>query len=106
MSGEQIILFGVIGIAAGIAYAVGRLEGQVHELREQVKRQRHTYATNDGIEDATAILIELILKDQAERQYTETRLNQAREILGMVRQGPQEYDRERPNGKGKKHASN
>lgn len=71
----------------------------VLELEAQLKRRRHTYATADGLEDALAVVIELLLRREAEEAYTQARLGQLQEILGMIRAGPLEYDAERPNGR-------
>jgi len=76
---------------------INRIEEEVKELRDQLKRRRHTYATQDGLDDAQAVLIDLVLRDQLEASYREARLGQLSEILGLVRAGPQKYDGEKPN---------
>lgn len=45
------------------------------------------------------VVIELLLRREAEQEYMRVRLGQLREILGMLRAGPLEYDAERPNGR-------
>ena len=97
-----VLLIGFIVFAIGILIGAGlkhldhRLE-EVDELRDQLKRRRHTYATQDGLDDAQAVIIDLLLRDQLEAEYRDVRLAQLSEILGIVGRGPQEYDGERPN---------
>jgi len=91
-----VIFAGGIFVGAWLKHMDHRLE-EIEELRDQLKRRRHSYATQDGLDDAQAVLIDLLLRDQAEARYREARLGQLSEILGLVRAGPQKYDGERPN---------
>lgn len=83
----------------------GQLEAQIAgqaakiaELERQKSGKAHTYATAAGLEDATAVLLELLQRKQAEEAYTAARLNQLYEITGMIRKGPHAYDPDRPAG--------
>jgi hypothetical protein len=105
---------GALGVLAlwGIWRAIARYEGRVQALEaEQVKHQgqitkleeqvkevmkgkRHTYRTSAGLEDATAVVIDVAMHQRAEA----ARLQQALEILRELREGPQNYDPDRPAG--------
>lgn len=83
----------------------GQLEAQIAgqaakiaELEKQKGGKAHTYATAAGLEDATAVLLELLQRKQAEDAYTAARLAQAYEVIGQVRKGPHAYDPDRPAG--------
>ncbi len=65
------------------------------ELREQLTKRRHTYPTADGLEDAMAVAIDLLLREEAANKYRSARFNQLNEILGKVREGPLSYDSDR-----------
>lgn len=70
-----------------------------HERRiaalEARQPKEHSYATRDGLDDATAVLMDVLLDIEA----WEARLKQAKAILGTVRKGPQAYDGDQPAGK-------
>ncbi|MEN6624259.1 MAG: hypothetical protein ABFD50_22270 [Smithella sp.] len=70
------------------------LERRVHEL-EEAKHARNPYRTNVGLEDTIASLLDI----QQNTEYINSRLNQARGILGQIRSNPDSYDEDRPNGK-------
>lgn len=72
------------------------LEARLAELENGPKR--HTHATTAGLEDALAVTIDVLQEYHLSRAYTEARLKQLNEILGMVRAGPQAYDAEQPSG--------
>ena len=55
------------------------LERKVDDLMEIVKRRRLPYPTAAGLEDAIAIAIEILDRNQAERVYENTRINQLAE---------------------------
>ena len=93
-----------IGMAlAGAAYALRLINHRLDELEAVVDKRRHTHPTTAGIEDATAVFVELARREedewlrlQAEAKYRHDRLRQGYEILGRVREGPLAYDAERP----------
>lgn len=99
----------LVAIAAFAFYKLGRyqenvemrlqaLEKQAAELKarqEQPKQKAHSYSTLAGIEDATAVVIDLVEESRA----LEARLETLRGILGLVRQGPHAYNADRPAGR-------
>lgn len=87
----------VLGLPYFIALKSRELKRANDELRDQIAKRRHTYPTAEGLEDAVAVVIELILRWEAEQEYGRARLGQLQDILGMIRSGPLEYDTERPN---------
>ena len=94
------LLFLGLGIAVGATLRhVDHLERLTKEQEKQLAKRRHTYPTADGLEDAMAVAIELLLRQDAENKYREARYGQLREIIGKLREGPQEYDRDRPNNR-------
>ena len=72
------------------------MEKQIEELTEIVKRRKLPYPVQAGLEDAIAIAIEIIDRQQAERAYEETRTNQLANRLRQVRSHPQRYDVDQP----------
>ena len=99
-----LLTIGLIFFAGGILvgswlnHLDQRLE-EIEELRDQLKRRRHTYSTAEGLEDAQAVIVELLLKKKREAEYDAIRLAQLSEIMGMVMRGPHEYDGEKPNNR-------
>lgn len=85
---------GLAGLALGVlitwlAMRIRRsfveLEGRVSELEN---RRRHTHRTIAGIEDATALVIDL----EIEAAAMQARLDTVRRILGKTREGPESYE--------------
>ena len=90
-----LVLLGIgIGLGAHIQHYV-TLEKQNKRLADQLAKRRHTYATADGLEDAMAVAIDLLLREEAAEKYRSARFNQLNEILGKVREGPLSYDSDR-----------
>lgn len=87
---------GGILVGSWLKHLDHRLE-EIEELRDQLKRRRHTYATADGLDDAQAVIVEMLLRQKLEAEYAAARLAQLSEIVGLVQKGPQKYDGERPN---------
>ena len=95
-----VIVIGLVCLIAGIK--LGRkfqhydnLKTANGELKEQLAKRRHTYSTADGLEDALAVTVDLILRGNLERKYWRAQVDQLNEILGMVRAGPLAYDVDR-----------
>ena len=65
-----------------------------HKSRPVEKVKRHTHRTAAGIEDALAVLIEIVMDFEALR----LRAQRAMDILREVRAGPYAYDPEKPSG--------
>lgn len=57
-------------------------------------KRRHTTRTIAGLEDATAIALDILLQTRAQ----EERLKRLLCILGELRQGPEEYKADQPAG--------
>ena len=87
------------GLIVTIQARLAAIERELAERRELPKR--HTYATTAGLEDLTAVLLDIKLRRAAEntrRQAEDIRLDQALDIARLVRQGPKEYPIDRPAG--------
>lgn len=102
-----IIIFIVLG---GFLLALGLVLGakiqeyddraiRINDMESQLSKRRHTYPTADGLEDALAVTIDLLLREEAASKYRQARYDQAIEILGKVREGPLSYDSDRPNSR-------
>lgn len=72
------------------------LEKQINELSQVAKRRKLPYPAQAGLEDAIAIVIEVLTQHSAWRAYDETRIEQLAEILRQVRSNPQGYDINQP----------
>jgi len=98
-TGVLLASLALIGIA--LAFLFGRhceaIERRLRALEEKAASapEAHSHRTVAGIEDATAVVIDLLFEVEAEH----ARLESLRQILGAVRQGPYNYDPERPCGK-------
>ncbi len=79
------------------AQALATLKDQVLDLSKR-KIQRHSDETLDGLDDATAILIDIKLREDALEAYKKSRLDSLRLVLGDIRKGPHAYDSDRPAG--------
>lgn len=84
--------------AADLEAQIAGQAARIAELEKQKGGKAHTYATAAGLEDATAVLLELLQRKQAEDAYTAARLEQVYKITGIIRQGPYAYDPDRPAG--------
>lgn len=96
------VLIGLIMLGIGLKLGAkfkhyDTLEQQITRLEEQLAKRRHTYPTADGLEDALAVTIDLLLRQDAADKYRRARVAQLNEILGEVRKGPLSYDSDRPN---------
>ncbi|KKN73433.1 hypothetical protein LCGC14_0401360 [marine sediment metagenome] len=96
-----ILLVGLLCLAAGIKLGAkfhyyDNLKKRNKDLRAQIAKRRHTYATADGLEDALAVTIDLLLRQDAADKYRRARVAQLNSILGEVRKGPLSYDGDRP----------
>jgi hypothetical protein len=60
-------------------------------------QRRHTHSTLAGLEDAIAIVLDLLLS-QGLNEYVRYSLNDLQEILSKIREGPNAYDIDRPAG--------
>ena len=71
---------------------------RLEKLEDEHKPKRHTHPTAKGIEDATAVLIDLVMREEMNAEFRHSRLEAARKILGKVREGPHAY-KDTPNEK-------
>lgn len=87
---------GIVGLLTGalVAWMALRvrgafrdLEARVGELERETQRKRHTHRTIAGLEDATALIIDL----KIEAEVMQARLDTVRRILGKTREGPESY---------------
>lgn len=72
-------------------------EIRIRALEEEA-RNRHTHSTNACFEDSLAVLIDVVMSEQDQREYSKARLTQCLKILQEGRQGPHAYDPDRPAG--------
>lgn len=101
-------------LACGVAfgYALASLRSHMRAIRQQIhdlagkvdklsesQRTRNPYRTNDGLEDAIAVALDVLQQSRAEREYEDYRINQLRAILGQIRTDPDGYDSDQPNRK-------
>lgn len=66
--------------------------------KKDKKQIRHTHNTAAGLEDAIAVLLDVIHVIRETLQYAEARIRKALEILKITRRGPHSYDAEKPAG--------
>jgi len=72
------------------------LEKKVAELSEIANRRKLPYPALAGLEDAIALVIDIINSDEAAQAYRSTRILQLTERLKQVRSDPQHYDINQP----------
>jgi uncharacterized BrkB/YihY/UPF0761 family membrane protein len=98
-------LFGLIGVLAAIAGFLNEIRKHYEEeLRAQLARRRHTYATAEGIEDARGVGIDvqraIRMAHEAEDKmtaavaalaYIEVEMDQLEVIHKRLREGPLAY---------------
>lgn len=88
---------GGLGVVfAGILFMLREVNRRLDEVDAMMAKRRHTYPTANGLKDALAVTINLLLEEEAQSAYRDKRLRQVQRILGEVRQGPLAYDSERP----------
>jgi hypothetical protein len=87
------------------AYEAGKKVQKITDLNRRLKkiedsagdgRVRNPHLTNAGIEDAIAVLLDVLQN----REVEDLRLKQASDILRQIRANPGSYDEDRPNQKG------
>jgi hypothetical protein len=98
---EQAIVLAATILGLSLLVSTWALTSALQDFQDALGKRRHTYPTADGLEDATAIAIETLLEEQAQAAYRAARIEQLRQVLGKVREGPLAYDGERPNGRNK-----
>jgi hypothetical protein len=74
---------------------LNEMQAQVENLGERLNGRHLSNRAVAGIEDATAIAIDLVF----EVQTMEARLGNLRQVLGILRNQPEKYDPEREAGK-------
>lgn len=78
-----------------MARQIGELQAQVANLSERLNGRHLSNRAIAGVEDATAIAVDLVF----EVQMMETRLGNLRQVLGILRNTPEKYDPDRPCGR-------
>jgi outer membrane murein-binding lipoprotein Lpp len=73
---------------------VAELTAQVANLSERLNGRHLSNRAIAGVEDATAILIDL----EVENQIVNARLNNLRDVLSVLRNKPHEYNPDRQSG--------
>jgi len=105
----EVILISLALIATGIVSIMAdrffkehnQILKRLDDIEEQLGRKCHTYPTANGLEDAMAVAIDLLIRHEAEDAYRAARMERLRAILGEIREGPHAYkdkpnDRENP----------
>jgi hypothetical protein len=69
-------------------------KSQYTKKKRRIKTKRHTHRTAAGLEDAMAILMDVLLGFDA----MHSRTDQALHVLRKIREGPHSYDPEQPAG--------
>jgi hypothetical protein len=72
------------------------LEKQISELKEIADRRKLPYPAQAGLEDAIAIVIDILNNEEANSAYRNTRFQQLAERIKQVRSNPQHYDTQQP----------
>lgn len=99
----------LLGQVAGLKKQVRQLEEDVKgqkekqtkqeaELQALRDRRRLPHAAADGLEDAIAIVLDVLQEEEATRAYREARVGQLHHVLKQIRQEPAKY-REQENQK-------
>lgn len=104
----------VIVIFAGMAFVVVvflvgmQVQKVLNDLRstrerlaklEGERKTRNPHRTNDGLEDAMAVLNDATWESLKTLDYIRARTDQATRILQVIRAEPDRYDSEQPNSK-------
>jgi hypothetical protein len=109
----MIIAWGTLAVAVLIALVAGYIIGanvqrvlcemktmqsRITALEENQKR-RNPCRTNDGLEDAMAIINDSVWQADATLDYIRSRMRQAGTTLKTIRKEPDRYDPDQPNRK-------
>ena len=86
---------GVGAGCAGLCLTLREMATRLEHLEDIVAKRRHTYPTADGLLDGLAVAIDVLLEEQAQSTYRQARIEQLRQILGEVGEGPLAYKAER-----------
>lgn len=81
---------------------LARLEQQVADMDAMLRRRRHTYPTQAGLEDAEAVNLDLVRhinELQLELEAMRARAAQQMEILQLTQKSPHTYPIDRPAGR-------
>jgi hypothetical protein len=102
---------GVLALILGVIIGVNtqRMSSELTYLRDRVNKledaqsqnakRRNPYRTDDGIEDAMAIVHDVVWQSAATLNYVKDRSERIDSILKTVRVDPDSYDPDQPNGK-------
>jgi outer membrane murein-binding lipoprotein Lpp len=88
-----------------VGAAIQRLTSDLQSLQmriaalEAAAKTRNPYRTNDGLEDAMAIVHDAVWQADATLDYVRARMRQVDQTLKTIRSEPNSYDSERPNQK-------
>lgn len=100
----------ITGMLAGIS--IQRMITSVRQMRDEMRalsakidqveashKARNPYRTNDGLEDAMAIIHDATWQAEATLDYVHARMRQVDQTLKIIRSDPDSYDSEQPNQK-------
>jgi len=80
----------------GLIARIDQLEKSNTELQAIAERRKLPYPAQAGLEDAIAIVIDILNSDEAAQAYRSTRIQQLAERIKQVRTDPQHYDIHQP----------
>ena len=104
---EPLIVFILVAAAFIGGYLIRALAGRFQDIErrisrlEEAQRTRNPYRTNDGLEDAMAIVHDAVWQADATLDYVRARMRQVGSTLKTIRTNPDRYDSDKPNGKRK-----
>ncbi|PKN83353.1 MAG: hypothetical protein CVU46_17185 [Chloroflexi bacterium HGW-Chloroflexi-8] len=108
------VILGLIALISGIAIgsSAQRLINEFNSMKQTVanlteklerlensSKTRNPYRTNDGLEDAMAIIHDVVYQADATLDYVRSRSKQTNKILQMIRSDPDKYNPDAPNRK-------
>jgi uncharacterized protein YoxC len=101
------LVAGII-IGASVQKVVGeftQMKNSLEKLTEKIDRieksqtNRNPYRTNDGLEDAMAIIHDTVWQADATLDYVRARMKQVNTTLKTIRSDPDKYNPDKPNQK-------
>ncbi|MDI6770131.1 MAG: hypothetical protein QMD04_10720 [Anaerolineales bacterium] len=104
---EPLIVFILVAAAFTGGYLIRALAARFVDIERRIERleeaqkTRNPYRTNDGLEDAMAIIHDAVWQADATLDYVRSRMRQVGSTLKTIRSNPDRYDSDKPNGKRK-----
>lgn len=98
-----VALLVIVSFAGGyliraLSARIASIEARLDRL-EQANKTRNPYRTNEGLEDAMAIVHDAVWQADATLDYVRARMRQVGSTLKTIRSNPDRYDSDQPNAK-------